>query len=104
MKAATRSDSHSFPSAIGSSMDNDLTSLSWLQNAACLLPAISAVPDGAPNAAAAFALSTSRIRERFDWCCDSMILYEETFAAIDCEMQTLKEWRKEINEIGLQYH
>ena len=65
-------DTPSFPYIIGTSMDNDLTSLSWLQNTACLLPAISAVPDGVSNAAAAFALSTSRTRERFCCCCDNL--------------------------------
>ena len=54
----------SFPSGIlGSSMDNDLTSLSWLQNAACLLPAISAVPD------AALALSASATRDKLHCGC-----------------------------------
>ena len=60
-EATTRSDTpSSFPYTIGSSMDNDLTSLSWLQNAACLLPAISAVPD------AALALSASATRDKSD--------------------------------------
>ena len=59
---ATADPRPSFPSSgiLGSSMDNDLTSLSWLQNAACLLPAISAVPD------AALALSASATRDRLD--------------------------------------
>ena len=58
---ATAETRPSFPSSIlGSSMDNDLTSLSWLQNAACLLPAISAVPD------AALALSASATRDKLD--------------------------------------
>ena len=62
---ATADPRPSFPSSIlGSSMDNDLTSLSWLQNAACLLPAISAVPD------AALALSASTTRDRLDCGCD----------------------------------
>ena len=67
---ATTDNRSSIPSIIGSSMDNDLTSLSWLQNAACLLPAISAVPDGGGHdVAAALALSTSSYRERFECRC-----------------------------------